>query len=172
MKKVLVAVDNVRNSKGTLALFKDLVSSPESVILLHVEQLEGNSMMTAMLSDSEMSTLKEAIKGTEHKEKLDMKAEKLLKYYRKEMEDSGLTNIRTVIREGHPSEEILKFAEEEAVDLIIVGCSGKSRMQRFVTGCASRDVEKKAKVPVLITKGDGCGAHSHIWDRREAYAVR
>ncbi len=172
MKKVLVAVDNVRDSKRTLALFKDLVSTPESVILLHVEQLEGNSMMTAMLSDSEITTLKESLKGTEHKEKLDMKAEKLLNYYRKEMENNGLTNISTVIREGHPSEEILRFAEEEAVDLIIVGCSGKSRIQRLVTGCASRDVEKKAKVPVLITKGEGCGAHAYTWDGREAYAVR
>jgi nucleotide-binding universal stress UspA family protein len=80
--------------------------------------------------------------------------------------------VKTVVREGHPSEEILKVAEEQGVDLIMVGCSGKSRIQRFVTGCASRQVEKSAKVPVLIAKGNGCGEHAHLWSRREAYGVR
>jgi nucleotide-binding universal stress UspA family protein len=83
-----------------------------------------------------------------------------------------LTNVRTIIREGHPSEEIIKVAEDEEADMIIVGCSGKSRMRRLVTGCVSRDVEKHAKVPVLITKGNGCGDHAHLWSGREVYAIR
>jgi hypothetical protein len=36
----------------------------------------------------------------------------------------------------------------------------------------SSEVERKAKVPVLITKADGCGKHADIWSRREAYVVR
>jgi len=172
VKKVLIAVDNTKNSKGVLSMFRDVVSVPESIVLLHVEQLEGNSMMTAMLSDAEMATLKDSLKGTEHKEALDKKAENLLTYYKKELERSGLINIKTVIKEGHPSEEILKTAEEERVDMIIVGCSGKSNLHRFMSGCASREVEKNAKVPVLITKGDGCGKHAHMWNGREAYAVQ
>jgi nucleotide-binding universal stress UspA family protein len=103
---------------------------------------------------------------------LDQKAEKILTHYKKELENGGMTNVKTVIREGHPSEEILKVAEEEEVDLIIVGCGGKTRLQRMVSGCASRDVEKYAKVPVIITKGNGCGEHAHLWNGREAYAVQ
>jgi nucleotide-binding universal stress UspA family protein len=172
MNKVLVAVDNPKGSKEILSLFRDFVSSPEDVILLHVEQLEGNSLMTAMLGDAEMATLKESLDGTEHKEALDRQAEKVLAYYKKELESSGMTGVRTMVREGHPSEEILKVAGEESVDLIIVGCSGKSRFQRYLTGCASSEVEKKAKVPVLISKGNGCGKHAEIWRGREAYVVR
>jgi len=172
MKKVLIAVDNTNDSEKILPLFQNLVWSPENIILLHVEQLEGNSLMTAMLGDAEISTLKEALKGTEHKEALDERAEKVLAYYQKELGNGDLTNIKTVIREGQPAEEILKVADEEGVDLIIVGCSGKSRLQRIATGCASRDVEKNAKVPVLITKGNGCGDHAHLWSGREAYAIR
>jgi nucleotide-binding universal stress UspA family protein len=172
MKKVLVAVDNTRNLKSILSSFSDLVAFPESVVLLHVEQLEGNSMMTAMLGEAEIKTLKESLAGTEHKEALDRKAEKVLDFFKKEFEGCGMKNIKTVIKEGHPSEEILKAAEEEGVDMIIVGCSGKSRFQRLVSGCASREVEKNAKVPVLITKGNGCGDHAHLWSGREAYAIR
>jgi nucleotide-binding universal stress UspA family protein len=172
VKKILIAVDNKKNSKELLSTFSDIVSTPESIILLHVEQLEGNSMMTAMLGDAEMTTLKESLKGTEYKETLDRKAEALLTYYKKELEHSGLSNIKTIIKEGHPSEEILKTADEEKVDFIIVGCSGKTNFHKFVSGCTSRDVEKNAKVPVLITKGNGCGEHAHLWKGREAYAVQ
>jgi nucleotide-binding universal stress UspA family protein len=106
-----------------------VVTSPETVILLHVQQLVGNSTMTAMMSYSEIETLKESIEGTEHKEALDRRAEEVLAHYRKALEDSGMTNIKCLIRAGHPSDEILKVAEEEKVDLIVVGCSGK-RFQR------------------------------------------
>ena len=172
MKKVLIAVDSKKNSKEILSLFQNLIWAPENIILLHVQQLEGNAMMTAMLGDAEMSTLKESLKGTEHKAKLDQNADSLLNYYKKELENSGLKNIRTVIREGHHSDEILKAAEEENVDLIVLNCSGKTRLQRLVTGCASREVEKNAKMPVLITKGDGCGEHAQNWAGRESYAIR
>ncbi len=173
MKKILVAVDGKKDTAGVLSLFQRLVGAPDSVVLVHVQQLEGNAMMTAMLSDAEMATLKESLKDTEHKEKLDQKAEKILTYYKNEFENGGLTNIKTVVREGHPSEEILKVAEEEKVDLIIVGCGGKTRFQRLVSGCASRDIERSSKVPVLIAKGNGCGEHAHFWiGREEAYAIR
>ncbi|HYA26880.1 MAG TPA: universal stress protein, partial [Thermodesulfovibrionales bacterium] len=108
LKEVLIAVDNTGNAKTILSTLRDLVTAPESIVLLHVEQLEGNSMMTAMLSDSEMQTLKESLKSTEHKEALDRKAEKVLSHYRKELENCGLRNVRAIVREGHPSEEILK----------------------------------------------------------------
>jgi len=175
LKKILIAVDGIKASKEILSLFQNLMWAPENIILLHVEQLEGNAMMTAMLGDAEMSTLKESLKGTEYKEKLDQNADSILNYYKRELENSGVKNIRTVIREGHHSDEILKAAEEEHVDLIVLNCSGKTRLQRLVTGCASREVEKNAKMPVLIAKGNGCGKHAHLWNLssgREAYAIR
>jgi nucleotide-binding universal stress UspA family protein len=172
MKKALIAVHSPKASKELSKLFKELVYVPESIVLLHVEQLEGNSMMTAMLSDSEISTLRESLAGTDYKDKMDRQAEKLLKFFKNKLEHCGLTNIKTVIKEGHPSDEILKLAEDEEVDLIIVGCSGKSRIEKLATGCASNEVEKKAKMPVLIMKGSGCGKHAYMWSGKEAYAIR
>jgi nucleotide-binding universal stress UspA family protein len=153
MKKVLVAVDGTKGSKSVLAVFRNSVRPPEEVILLHVEELEGRSLMTGMLGEAEMSTLKEALRGTEHKEALDVRAGKILAYYRREIEDGGLVRVKTVVREGHPSEEILKVAEEEGAELIIMGCGGKKGLlDRLVTGCVSRDVERGASVPVVMAK--------------------
>jgi len=152
MKKVLIAVDETKGSRAVLSVFDNMVKPPDEVILLHVEQLEGKSLMTAMLGDAEMSTLKEALKGTEHKEALDRKAEKILAHFKKELEHGGLISIKTIIREGNPVDEILKLAEEEGVELIITGGNERKALDRLITGRVSRTVERSAKVPVLIAK--------------------
>ena len=154
MKKILIAVDETSGSKAVLSVFRNLVRPPQEVLLLHVERLQGKSLMIDMLSEAELSTLKESMKDTEHKEELDKKAQQILNFFRKELESSGLLNIRTLIREGIPADEILKVAEQENVDLIIVGDNGKKGLVRLITGCVSKDVEKNATVPVLVGKRD------------------
>lgn len=153
VKKVLLAVDDTKGSMGALSVFRNLVRPPETVILLHVERLEGRTLMIDMLGDAELSTLRESLEGTEHKEALDRKAERILNYYRKELESGGLVSVKSVVRDGIPSEEIARVAEEENVDLVIVGCNRKKGFHRLLTGCVSKDVEKSANVPVLVAKG-------------------
>lgn len=154
MNKILIAVDETSGSKAVLSVFHNLVRPPEEVLLLHVERLQGKSLMIDMLSDAELSTLKESLKGSEYKEGLDRKAEQILSYFKKELESSGLINVRTIVREGIPADEILKVAEEHNVDLIIVGDNGKKGLLRLITGCVSKEVEKNATVPVLVGKTD------------------
>jgi nucleotide-binding universal stress UspA family protein len=148
-------------------VFNNLVRPPEEVLLLHVIRLEGKSLMIDMLSESELSTLKESLKGTEYKETLEKKVN-LSYYFKKELESSGLISVRTIIREGIPGDEILKVAEEENVDLIIVGDNGKRGLVRLITGCVSKDVEKNATVPVLVGKSDACAKK---YDVKEAAAA-
>jgi nucleotide-binding universal stress UspA family protein len=152
MKKVLVAVDDTKASESVVSVFDNLVRPPEEVILLHVERLEGRSLMVDMLGEAELSTLKESLKGTEYKEELDRKAEKILNHYKKKFENGGLVSIKTMIREGIPSEEIARVAEEENVELVIIGCNGEKGLNRLITGCLSKDVEKSSRVPVIVAK--------------------
>lgn len=152
MEKVLIAVDDTKGSKNVLGVFRNLVRPPKQVLLLHVQRLEGRSLMIDMLSESELSTLKESLEGTEYKEKLDRHADKILNYYRKEFENTGLVSVRTIKRDGIPADEILKVAEEERVDLIVVGGNGKKGFNRIITGCVSKYVERNASVPVIVEK--------------------
>jgi nucleotide-binding universal stress UspA family protein len=152
MKKVLVAVDDTKASEAVVAVFDNLVRPPEEVILLHVERLEGRSLMIDMLGEAELSTLKESLKGTEYKEELDRKAEKILNHYKRKFEHGGLICVRTVLREGIPSEEIARVAEEENVELVIIGCNGEKGFNRLITGCVSKDVERNSRVPVIVAK--------------------
>ncbi|MCL5022464.1 MAG: universal stress protein [Nitrospirae bacterium] len=167
MEKILVAVDDTRGSKYVLSVFSNLVRPPEEVILLHVERLEGRSLMIDMLGEAELSTLKEQMKGTEHKERLDKKAEKILSYCKRRLEERGTTRVKTVIRDGLPAEEILRVAREEDVELIILGHSARKGLNRFISGSVARDVEKKTKVPVLVAKKPVIWEETSLW--RDAY---
>lgn len=167
MKKVLVAVDESKASKNVLSVLRNLVRPPEEVVLLHVQRLEGRSIMIDMLGPAEMSTLKESLQDTEHKKTLDEMAAKILNFYKKEIESSGLVSVRTISREGIPADEILKVAEEEGVDLIIMGSSEKSGIHRLISGCVSKEVESQSDVPVLVAKA---GAGKEAYGFKEASA--
>lgn len=76
------------------------------------------------------------------------------KEYVKSMKDAfdDNINISTVVEVGFPSESILKVAEEEDVDLIIIASSGKSGLHRFVIGSVAEKVLKNADMDVLLIR--------------------
>jgi nucleotide-binding universal stress UspA family protein len=152
MKKILVAVDETQGSASVLSIFRNLVRPPEEVILLHVQRLEGRSLMIDMLGEAELATLREAMEGTEYKEALDRKSERILEHYKREFETRGLFRIKTICRTGVPAEQINKVAEEEGADLIIVGSNGKKGLGRLVSGSVSRDLQLNAAAPVVVVK--------------------
>lgn len=156
MKKVLVAAGETKGSLAVLDVFRNQVKPPEEVILVHVQQPLGKSLMGQMIGEAEMSTLKDVIKDTEFQEELDKKSQRILSYYEGELKNDGLFKIKTVVRTGNVHEEILKVAEEEQADMMILGCSGKSGLDKLITGCATKDVERNASIPVVVAKGGGC----------------
>jgi nucleotide-binding universal stress UspA family protein len=54
--------------------------------------------------------------------------------------------------EGLPAEEIVKFAEREKVDLIVMASHGRSGLRRLLMGSVAEGVMRKARCPVLIVK--------------------
>lgn len=170
MKKVLIAVENIHSSKAVLYTMLNLVQMPEETILLNVQRLEGRSLMTEMLGDAEMSTLRESLKDTEHQEKLDKKSEKILAHYKQQLTYQGFSNIKTVVRNGQPAEEILRVAEAEGAELILLGFRAKNGLNRLITGSAAADIEKKSKIPVLTAKRPVLCEEVYTW-RDAVYAV-
>lgn len=153
MKKVLIAVDDTKGTKKIFGKCVDICSciGPETIILVYVEKFEGKSLMTEMLGDAELSTLEDVLKGTDYQEMLDQKAAKILGYYQKVLDGKGLFSVKTVVRKGHPAEEILKVAKKEQTEMIMVGSRGKRTTHLFM-GSVSREVANNAEVPVLLVK--------------------
>ena len=55
-----------------------------------------------------------------------------------------------MIKEGKPSDVILKTIEEEGIDQVIMGKSGKHGLDKFVLGSTADKVVREAEVPVNV----------------------
>lgn len=53
---------------------------------------------------------------------------------------------------GNPADQILKFAERENVDLIILGTHGRTAALRLLMGSVAEAVVRRSKCPVLTVK--------------------
>lgn len=125
---------------------------PDKLVLLYVEKVEGRSIMDDMLlSDSELTTLKESLQGTEYQELLDKKARKITAYYTKLLKNKGITTVIPIVRAGHPAEEIMAAAKEERVDAIAMGTRSRRARNMFM-GSVSREVASQSELPVLLLR--------------------
>ncbi len=57
---------------------------------------------------------------------------------------------RGEIAEGYPAEEILRYADENNVDLLLMATHGRSGLKRWVLGNVADKVLRASKVPVLL----------------------
>lgn len=65
-----------------------------------------------------------------------------------------LPEVKNKIRIGHPAEEIIREAEEEQFDLVIVGeKQHHGLVTRFILGATAERVVEHAPCPVIIAKG-------------------
>jgi nucleotide-binding universal stress UspA family protein len=72
----------------------------------------------------------------------------------KECGETSGVEVKEVILEGHPSEEIIDFAENNDIDLIVMGTLGKTGLDRFLMGSVAEKVVRNSKVPVLVVRGE------------------
>ena len=170
MKKVLIAVNDTKGSLAVLDVFRNQVRPPEEVILVHVQKPLGRSLMGEMISDAEMATLKEMFMETELQEEMNKQSARILAYYTDQLKSDGLFQIKTVVRAGNVHEEILKVCQEEQVDLMILGFSAKTGLDRLLSGSVTKDVERRATVPVMVAKDSNAKGHAlKIGELQEVY---
>jgi len=58
--------------------------------------------------------------------------------------------VEYAIRKGKPSEEIVKFANENEAELIVIGTQGRSAFKAALVGSTTRTVVNRAHCPVLV----------------------
>ena len=136
-KKILVPTDGSDFAKDAAlhALFLAKVSGAE-IIALSVSE---NHFINGISVSEEIEQINQILTD---------RCKKDLKEF-EDMNDDGV-KISSVIKEGSPAKTILEVAEEEDIDLIVIGSSGKSGFDRFILGSVSDKVVNAAKCPVLV----------------------
>ena len=120
---------------GKHALFLSKVTGAEIVAVSVTE----NNFVNGLPLDDEIYQLNQILKE---------RSEENLKEF-DELNDDDL-KITHVIREGSPARVILEVAQEEDIDLIVMGSSGKSGFDRFIMGSVADKVVNSAKCAVLV----------------------
>ena len=64
----------------------------------------------------------------------------------------GLQSVEHVVLKGMPYEEIVRFAEERKIDLIVLGTHGRRGIDRMLFGSTAEQVVRNAPCPVLSVR--------------------
>jgi nucleotide-binding universal stress UspA family protein len=136
-KKILVAFDGSEPAKRAFTMALEMAEPFEAeLIVLAVAQLPEPAAMV------ESSAMLES--ATEHYEGDFQKL--------REMAALVGVAIDTRVVVGHAAEQIVHYATEEHVDLIVMGHRGKSLIQRWLLGSVSKRVISYASCSVLIVR--------------------
>ena len=65
--------------------------------------------------------------------------------------------VRRAVTEGVPFAEIIRYATENAIDLIVMGTHGRTGFNHFLLGSEAEKVVRKSTCPVLTIAPEGRG---------------
>ncbi|GCF12387.1 universal stress protein [Haloarcula mannanilytica] len=68
--------------------------------------------------------------------------------------DTDGIDVTPAVREGVVHEEILDYADENGVDLVVMGTHGRTGVRRYLLGSVTEKVVRLSDVPVLSVKAD------------------
>ena len=84
-------------------------------------------------------------------EKLELERRRKLMPIESLIRESGLKSKVTILK-GAPGPEIVRYANEKAVDIVVIGSRGLNSLQEMVLGSVSHKVMKRVNCPALIVK--------------------
>ncbi|OYR48289.1 MULTISPECIES: universal stress protein [unclassified Halorubrum] len=72
-----------------------------------------------------------------------------------ELAEETVVDVETAVVEGSPSREIIRYAEGNGCDLVVMGTHGRGGIDRLLLGSVAEKVVRGAAVPVLTVRIDG-----------------
>ena len=141
IKKILCAVDLSAHSKavaqqaavfakglGASITVVSVAPSPNADVCFEVSAIAVEKFMAALASGAE-SSLQSFV-----------------------AENFAGMDVKSCVRSGNPADEILRCADEEQADLIIMGAFSRKGVERVLFGSVAEKVVKNAPMPVLTIR--------------------
>ena len=112
----------------------------------------GCSIHALYVIDQRMTMAAEADTRERLLESMEREGQQALETIADRLERAGLKS-ESAMREGTPAKEILAYAADVGIDLIVIANSGKSpREKRLAMGSVSERVVEESSLPVLVIK--------------------
>ncbi|MHA1916764.1 MAG: universal stress protein [Candidatus Ranarchaeia archaeon] len=120
----------------------------KEVIVLHIIDEHALNTMAPWTGIMSPTSYKLIAKAEAHQKD---HAKKGVKKIKEELESEGLT-VKTLIKKGTPYKEIVETADEENVNLIVIGSHGKGILKGALLGSVSENVLRHTNKPILMIK--------------------
>ncbi len=147
--KILFPTDFSEKSNQALRVVKKLQEAGTKIVVL-VHCIDSREMTT--MADMEgFSSIRFNEILTEVRVNMKQKASQNLERIGRELSDLGF-RVEERLVEGIPFKEILRIAEKEAVDAIVIGSTGKGVITEILLGSTSEKVVREASIPVIVVK--------------------
>ena len=143
-KKILIATD------GSEYIKKGVTHAIE-LAKLSGAQLHAVYVMDIKIDYGPKSYLSTDISTEGLENFLRHEGEEAIKYIEELAGGEGLSVEKWIVK-GHPAEEILKLADEQSVDMIVMGTFGKSGIEKFGLGSVADKVIRNSKIPVVTIR--------------------
>ncbi|MGP8024843.1 MAG: universal stress protein [Methanobacterium sp.] len=149
-KKILLPIDGSDNSNRATEHAINIadVNNSDIIVLFVVEPYYPKIPLL-------ISTL--PTPGENYYKEVEDEGEKIINDFKKNLEENQCkgkcknTHITSLIKEGKAYIEIFNTIDEEKVDLVIMGASGRhSTLDRFMLGSVTERVIREARVPVMV----------------------
>jgi nucleotide-binding universal stress UspA family protein len=146
-RKIMVAIDGSKASSNAAEHAVYLAQRYKaSLIILHVLHLKTLRQISSSFITAPTSGLEEA-------KELKARAKKWTEDINKKAKTKGLVSKTKIIEEATSVVgSIVESAEEEMVDLIVVGTTGKTGFRRLLLGSVAQGVLTYAHCPVLAVR--------------------
>ena len=150
-KKILLPTDGSDNSKRANKHALWIADKSDAdIVIMYVVEPHFPELATGL----PLSTL--PTPDERFYEEIRNEGKQILENFKQELEDvqcKGIcknTNLKSIITEGKPSNEIVTILNKEDVDLVVMGASGRHGLDRFVIGSVTERVVRNAKKPVMV----------------------
>ncbi|WP_229392461.1 universal stress protein [Methanosarcina sp. DH2] len=74
--------------------------------------------------------------------------------YVKDLGEMKGINVESVLLEGNPSDELIRYAEKNEMDIIVMGTLGKTGLDRLLLGSVAGKVVRHSKVPAMVVRDE------------------
>jgi nucleotide-binding universal stress UspA family protein len=140
-EKILIATDGSEYTKNAVDYGIDLAKNTGAK--LHAIYVVDTAAFASIPMDAAWESMYDLLR---------QEGDEATKYVADKAQTEGLEVERTTI-EGHPADEIIKYAEKNLISLIVMGTLGKSGLDRFLLGSVAEKVVRNSKIPVLVVRG-------------------
>jgi nucleotide-binding universal stress UspA family protein len=141
-ERIMIATDGSKHSERA------------AEVGIELARLSGGAITVVYVADTgRLSHLPEDMALASIRDLLIKEGQEATDYVEEMARRAGVGSTKKVI-EGNPGEELIKFAEESGIEVVVMGSVGRTGLDKFLLGSVAEKVVRNSKVPVLTVPGE------------------